>query len=251
MIRLDGWRVLVTGGSRGIGAACCRLFARAGAAVWVHYRSDLEAAEGVLAEIRTLSAEPHAASAAEISDEAAVCRLLAGIDEAWGRLDCVVNNAGIWVRNPLGELDADRLRETLRVNVDGPFLVAREALPLLRRSDNASIVNITSTAGQRGEAFYSPYGASKGAIIAATKGWSTELAPRVRVNSVAPGWVDTEMCREPFAGDGRSAIEAGIPLGRVASPEDIAGPVLFLASPLARHITGEIVNVNGGSVLCG
>ncbi len=251
MIRLDGWRVLVTGGGRGIGAACCRLFARAGAAVWVHYRSDEASADAVRAELESLSAEPHRVSAAEISEPSSVRGLLSAVDETWGRLDCVVNNAGIWVRNPIDELDVDRLQETLRVNVDGPFLVAREALPLLRRSRNASIVNITSTAGQRGEAFYSPYGASKGAIIAATKGWSTELAPDVRVNSVAPGWVDTEMCVEPFADGGRQAIEAGIPLGRVASPEDIAGPVLFLASPLARHITGEIVNVNGGSVLCG
>ncbi len=122
---------------------------------------------------------------------------------------------------------------------------------LLRSSGNASIVNISSTAGQRGEAFYSPYAASKGAIIAATKSWASELAPGIRVNAVAPGWVDTDMCEEPFAEGGREEIERGIPLGRVASPEDIAGPVLFLASPLARHITGEILNVNGGAVLCG
>ena len=90
-----------------------------------------------------------------------------------------------------------------------------------------------------------------GAIIALTKSWCGELAPSIRVNAVAPGWVDTEMCAEPFAGDGRREIEATIPLGRVASPEDIAASVVFLASPLARHITGEILNVNGGSVLNG
>ena len=106
-------------------------------------------------------------------------------------------------------------------------------------------------AGQRGEAFYSGYAASKGAMIAVTKAWSTELAPEIRVNSVAPGWVDTEMCVEAFAGDGRERIEEGIPLARVASSADIAGPILFLASDLARHITGEILNVNGGSVLAG
>ncbi len=118
-------------------------------------------------------------------------------------------------------------------------------------SPDGNIINISSTAGQRGEAFHGAYAASKGALIALTKSWSTELAPAIRVNAVAPGWVDTEMCVEPFADGGREEIEATIPLGRVASAEDIAGSVVFLASPLARHITGEILNVNGGSVLNG
>ena len=162
-----------------------------------------------------------------------------------------MNNAGIWRRNPLAELDAEELETTWRVNLRAVFLCGRRALPLLDGAPDGNIVNISSTAGQRGEAFYSPYAASKGAVIALTKSWSTELAPAIRVNAVAPGWVDTEMCVEPFAGGGRAAIEATIPLGRVASPEDIAGSVLFLASPLARHVTGEILNVNGGSVLTG
>ena len=131
------------------------------------------------------------------------------------------------------------------------FLAARFAIPLLSKSDNASIVNVTSTAGQRGEAGYSPYAASKGAMISATKSWAVELAPRIRVNSVAPGWVETDMTEDSLAGSGRSEIVATIPLGRVAPADDVAGPVLFLASPLARHVTGEILNVNGGSVLVG
>ena len=130
-------------------------------------------------------------------------------------------------------------------------LCAREAVPLLERSDGGSIVNISSTAGQRGEAFYSAYAASKGALISATKSWACELAPRVRVNAVAPGWVDTDMTAEALAGRGRKQALAGSPLQRIATPEDVAGPVVFLASHLARHITGEIMNVNGGSVLCG
>ena len=177
--------------------------------------------------------------------------LFARVGEAWGRLDVLVNNAGVWVHNPLASFDAALYEETMRINVTGPFLCARAALPLFAAAADPNIVNVTSTAGQRGEAFYSPYAASKGAMISATKAWSTELAPRVRVNSVAPGWVDTEMCDEPFAGGGKERVAAGIPLGRVASAEDIAGPVVFLASPLARHVTGEILNVNGGSVLAG
>jgi 3-oxoacyl-[acyl-carrier protein] reductase len=251
VLDLSGRRVVVTGASRGIGAACARLFARAGASVAVAYRSRDADAEAVLAELRETHGGPHFAHAADLSAEDGVASLFARVEEAWGRLDCLVNNAGVWVHNPLASFDRERYEETMRINVAGPFLCARAALPLMTGSDDASIVNVTSTAGQRGEAFYSPYAASKGAMISATKAWSSELAPRVRVNSVAPGWVDTEMCDEPFAGGGRETIAAGIPLGRVASPEDIAGPVVFLASPLARHVTGEILNVNGGSVLVG
>jgi 3-oxoacyl-[acyl-carrier protein] reductase len=251
MIDLTGRHVLVTGGSRGIGAACCRLFARAGAAVLVHYRAREDRAREVLAELPEAAHAPHLSSAADLARGEEVERLFALVEERWGALDGLVNNAGVWVRNPLAELSETLYEETLDLNVRGPFLCARAAVELLRESPDGNIVNITSTAGQRGEAFYSPYAASKGAMISATKAWSSELAPEIRVNSVAPGWVDTEMCEEPFAEGGRERIEAGIPLRRVASAEDIAGPVVFLASPLARHVTGEILNVNGGSVLVG
>jgi 3-oxoacyl-[acyl-carrier protein] reductase len=249
MIDLSGRKVLVTGGSRGIGAACCRLFAAAGAAVVVHYRVDEAAARRVLESLGGDS--DHLKIAADLQETAAVSQLFEQIRAAWGGLDCLVNNAGVWVHNPIASLDDARLEETWRINVRGPFLCARHAVPLLEASSDGNIVNISSTAGQRGEAFYSPYAASKGALISTTKSWSTELAPGIRVNAVAPGWVDTDMCVEPFADGGREEIARTIPLGRVAPPEDIAGPVVFLASPLARHITGEILNVNGGAVLTG
>ncbi len=252
MIDLAGRRVLVTGGSRGIGAACCTLFARAGATVCVHYAGNEAAAAGVLEAVRAIApGPPHLSFRANFGDPDQVRDLVAHVRAEWGALDCLVNNAGIWVRNPLGSLDERLLRQTWEVNVTAAFLCAREAVPLLERSGDGNIVNLTSTAGQRGEAFYSPYAASKGALISATKAWSTELAPRIRVNSVAPGWVDTDMSAEALRGPDRAAIEASIPLGRVALAEDIAGAVLFLASPLARHITGEVLNVNGGSVLVG
>ncbi|HMB53018.1 MAG TPA: SDR family oxidoreductase [Thermoanaerobaculia bacterium] len=251
LIDLAGRRVVVTGGSRGIGAATARLFARAGAAVAISFRSRQADADDVLAELAEVNGEPHLAVAADLMTAAGVEELFARVGDAWGRLDCLVNNAGIWVENRLAEFDPARYEETMRVNVTAPFLSMRAALPLLREGEDPNVVNVTSTAGQRGEAGYSPYAASKGAMISATKAWSSELAPAIRVNSVAPGWVDTEMCDEPFAGDGKNEIAAGIPLGRVASPADVAGPILFLASPLARHVTGEILNVNGGSVLVG
>lgn len=251
MIDLEDRRVLITGGSRGIGAECARMFARAGATVMIQYRQAAETARGLIDEISGFSEVPHLKFGADLADPAAIEELFDFLDRKWGRLDCLVNNAGIWVHNPLQELDSRRLEETWKVNERGPFLCSQLAVPFLRQGRDGNILNVSSTAGQRGEAFYSPYAASKGALIAVTKSWSTELAPDIRVNSVAPGWVDTEMCTEPFSGGGKAAIEAGIPLRRVASTADIAGPILFLASPLARHITGEILNVNGGSVLAG
>jgi len=250
LIDLSGRRVLVTGASRGIGAACCRLFAQAGATVLVQYFASGQKASGVHAELKRISPQPHALFRCDVTRRSQIKRLFNFIAAQWGGLDCLINNAGVWVHDPLTRLDEERLEATFSVNVVGPFLCAREAVPMLERSEG-SIVNISSTAGQRGEAFYSAYAASKGAMISATKSWSTELAPKIRVNSVAPGWVDTDMTADALAGDAGKAIAASIPLGRVASPEDIAGPVLFLASPLARHITGEILNVNGGSVLVG
>ena len=251
MIRLEDRRVLITGGSRGIGAECARMFAKAGAAVLIQYRKEAELAGALVEEITHFSDGPHLACRANLAEPAAIDDLFSFLDEKWGRLDCLVNNAGIWVHNPLEELDPQRLEETWKVNERGVFLCARLAIPFLRRAEDGNIINVSSTAGQRGEAFYSPYAASKGAVIAVTKSWSSELAPDIRVNSVAPGWVDTEMCMEPFSDGGRAEIEARIPVGRVASVADIAGPIVFLASPLARHITGEILNVNGGSVLAG
>jgi 3-oxoacyl-[acyl-carrier protein] reductase len=250
LIDLTGYRVVVTGGSRGIGAACCRLFARAGATVLVQYLASGVKASSLITELRRLADLPHRKMRCDVTRREHVQRLFHYVETEWGGLDCLVNNAGVWVHEPLEKLDHRQLQATLAVNVIGPFLCAGEAVPLLRRSPNGSIVNISSTAGQRGEAFYSPYAASKGAMISATKSWATELAPDIRVNAVAPGWVDTDMTAQAL-GERREEILGTIPLHRVATPEDIAGPVLFLASPLARHISGEILNVNGGSVLVG
>ena len=135
-------------------------------------------------------------------------------------------------------------------NVDSMFFTTRAAARVM--SDNGRIVLVASTAGQRGEANHADYAASKGAMISYVKSMCIEVAPRgITVNSVAPGWVDTEMAEPAYGGGGKERIARGIPVGRVASPRDIAGPIVFLCSELARHITGEIVNVNGGSVLVG
>jgi 3-oxoacyl-[acyl-carrier protein] reductase len=173
----------------------------------VHYNDQRGAAEAVLAELQAEHEAPHLLCDADLMDPAQIERLVSEVQESWGRLDCLVNNAGVWLRNPLAELELEALESTWKLNLRGPILAAGRLLGLLRDSLNGSIVNISSTAGQRGEAFYSPYAASKGALIALTKSWAVELAPEVRVNSVAPGWVDTDMSEPVYAAGGKAAIE--------------------------------------------
>ncbi len=251
MIDLSGKCALVTGGSRGIGAATVLLLAESGADVVLGYHSRRGDADRVVAEARALGVRS-AAVASDISTAAGADALVGAAVKELGGLDFFVGNAGIW---PVEEEDVmalgdDRWRRTMAQNVDSMFFTSRAAARAMR--DHGRIVLVASTAGQRGEAFHSDYAASKGAMIAFVKSLAPELARRdITVNSVAPGWVDTEMCDIPYANGGRARIAASIPLGRVADPKDIAGPIVFLCSPLARHITGEIVNVNGGSVLCG
>jgi 3-oxoacyl-[acyl-carrier protein] reductase len=160
-------------------------------------------------------------------------------------------SAGIW-EDEAGAGSVATWDRTIAVNLRGAFLVTDAAIPHLEKA-SGSIVLISSTAGQRGEARHSAYAATKGAVISYTKSLAVELGPRgIRVNCVAPGWVETDMTRAALAdGPARREIEMSIPLGRVAQPSDVAGPVLFLVSDLARHMQGEVVNVNGGSVLVG
>ena len=251
MIDLRGKRAVVTGGSRGIGGATSRMLAQCGADVVVHYRSRLADAERMVQRLDALGVRAMAL-AAELSDRAEVDRCFAQVGAAWGGVDIFVGNAGIW---PVEEaavvaMTDERWSRTLRENVDGMFYSTRAALRLM--GDGGRVVLVSSTAGQRGEAMHADYGASKGAMIAFVKSLAIEVAPMgITVNSVAPGWVETEMCEEPFAGGGRERIARTIPVGRIATPDDIAAPIVFLCAPQARHITGEILNVNGGSVLCG
>jgi 3-oxoacyl-[acyl-carrier protein] reductase len=251
VISLAGKRALVTGGSRGIGAATALLLGRCGADVAIGYRARRADAEGVVQRLRE-SGVRAAAFATDISSRAGAEALVNDAAAELGGLDLFVGNAGVWPAEDvaLAEMPDERWRRTLAENLDSVFFTCRAAARRLERGGR--IVLVASTAGQRGEAFHADYAATKGAVIALTKSLVAELAPRdATVNCVAPGWVDTEMCADPFAAGGRERIAAAIPLGRVACADDIAGPIVFLCSSLARHITGEILNVNGGSVLCG
>ena len=189
---------------------------------------------------------------ADISQKNQVEEMVETLLHDWHQIDILVNNAGIWTYGEMGNMDSAIWYETMQLNLDAVFFLCNSVVPAMKRKKQGWIINVSSTAGVRGEALHSHYAASKGAIISFTKSLAAELAPLgIRVNCVAPGWVDTEMCEEVFRTPGfRAKVEDSIPLKRIPLPEDIAGPILFLASDLARHITGEVVNVNGGSVLC-
>ena len=251
MIDLKGKRALVTGGSRGIGAATAILLAQCGADVGIGYRNREKDAEDVVRRIAKRGVRGFA-HAADLSAPGGTESLFARASRELGGLDLFVGNAGIWpfADIPVGEMDDDRWHTTMRANMDSMFTTTRAAVRAI--SDHGRIVLVSSTAGQRGEAGHSDYAASRGAMISFVKSVAIELAPRdITINSVAPGWVDTEMAAQSLEGDGRAKVERTIPLGRVATANDIAGPIVFLCSDYARHITGEVLNVNGGSVLCG
>jgi 3-oxoacyl-[acyl-carrier protein] reductase len=251
MISLRGKRALVTGGSRGIGAATALLLADAGANVGIGYRSREAEAASVVRDIASRGVEAFA-HAADLSSAEATQSLFERARREFGGLDIFVGNAGIWPaeETPVVEMSDERWLDTMRQNVHSIFYCSRLAARMLEIGGR--IVLISSTAGQRGEAFHADYGASKGAIISFVKSFAVELAPRdITVNSVAPGWVDTEMSGPAYGAGGKDRIARSIPIGRIATAMDIAGPIVFLCSDLARHITGEVLNVNGGSVLCG
>jgi 3-oxoacyl-[acyl-carrier protein] reductase len=250
-IDLAGRTALITGGSRGIGRATADLLARAGARVAINYVRDEAAANGAVRDIRAAGGEAMAL-AGDVSDETVARQLVRDVVSAWGRLDILINNAGIWDEDVAGRGDTAVWDRTYAINLRGSYLVTDAAVPHLEKHGGA-IVFVSSTAGQRGEARHSAYAASKGALISYTKSLAAELGPRgIRVNAVAPGWVDTDMSRASLDNPKeRSEIEKLIPIGRVASAADVAGPILFLVSDLARHLQGEILNVNGGSVLVG
>ena len=249
---LRGRRALITGGTRGIGGAVAELLAEQGTHVMLGYRARHADAEALTARITRDHGVTAAAHASDISTVEGAEELVTRAVAALGGLDFFVASAGIWPPDdtPLTEMTDAHWRRTMAENVDAMFYTTRAALRAM--GAGGRVVLVSSTAGQRGEANHADYAASKGATISFTKSLATEVGSRgITVNSVAPGWVDTEMCEKPMADGGRERIAASIPVGRVATARDIAGPIVFLCSDLARHVNGEILNVNGGSVLCG
>ncbi len=253
-ISLDGQVAVVTGGSRGIGAATVKLFASAGASVVFSYRKAARQAHEVIRACGSYPG-PVLAVRVEVQKVSDAKKLIQTAVRRFGRLDSLVANAGIWnaTPTPIQKITEKEWDEMMAINLKGVYTVIHFAVPYMVRKNSGHIIVVSSTAGQRGEAFHTHYGASKGGVISLVKGLSSELAPHgILVNCVAPGWVDTDMC-VPVLTSPREArkVTSGIPLGRVAHPEEIAMPILFLASEMASYMTGEIVNVNGGNVLCG
>lgn len=243
---------VITGGSRGIGRAAASCFAKLGASVVVNYLKDNNAAATAIAEAEAAGVGGLSVQA-DVSLPGDAQRLVDATLQRFGRIDFLVCNAGIWEGGPVDTMSEQVWDRTIDLNLKGTWTACRAAVPVMKARRFGRIVIVSSTAGQRGEANVSNYAASKGGQISLTKSLAAELGPfGINVNSVAPGWVDTDMCADVFAQEGfRKSIEDSIPIGRVATPEDIAWPIVFLCTDWARHVNGEILNVNGGSVLCG
>ena len=252
-LTLNSKVALITGGSRGIGAAAVRLFTAAGAKVVFNYQSAKAQAEAL---VRECGAANCRAVQSDLSTMDAAGQLVASAIAAFGRLDILVANHGIWPPEdaPVNRLSDEQWHRTIAVNLDSVFALVKHSVAQMKKQGGGGhIVLVSSTAGQRGEAFHCDYAATKGALISMVKGLSTELAPdHIHVNCVAPGWVDTDMSAAALNDPPtREKVFRAIPMGRVGKPEEIAGPILFLCTPYAGFITGEVFNVNGGAVLVG
>ncbi len=256
-LSLSGKVALITGGSRGIGAATVRMFSAAGAKLVFSYQKAQKQAEALARECGEANCR---ALSSSLNDPDSARVLVAEAVRHFGRIDILVANHGVW---PAKDIAIDKMTDeqwssTISINLNAVFGLVKHTVAQMkaqpRQGKSAGhIVLISSTSGQRGEAFHCDYSATKGALISMVKGLSSELASAgIYVNSVAPGWVATDMSK-PALEDPRSGeqIRRTIPMGRVGTPEEIAGPVLFLCTEYAGFITGEVFNVNGGAVLVG
>jgi 3-oxoacyl-[acyl-carrier protein] reductase len=243
---------VITGASRGIGAAAAILMAKAGADVAVLYSKDRAAAAGTCRKILALGRYAEAIRCRV--EKYGECRsTIAGILRNFGRIDILVNSAGIWEKGKIGSMSPAHWSRTIAINLTGTFNMCNLIVPGMKASQFGRIVNLSSTAGQRGEADHSAYAASKGGIISFTKSIAVELIrDGIRVNCVAPGWVRTDMVAHVMRSKKlEREILRSIPRAKIGSAEEIAGSIVFLASGLSEHVVGEVLNVNGGSVLSG
>jgi 3-oxoacyl-[acyl-carrier protein] reductase len=251
-LTLNSKVALITGGSRGIGAATVRMFVSAGAKVVFNYQSAKAQAEDL---VQDCGADNCRAVQSKLSTTGGAQKLVSEAIAAFGRLDMLVANHGIWPPEdaPVDRMSDEQWHRTIAVNLDSVFSLVKHSVAQMKKQGGGHIVLVSSTAGQRGEAFHCDYAASKGALISMVKGLSTELArDHIHVNCVAPGWVATDMSAAALNDPPtRDKVFRTIPMGRVGTPDEIAGPILFLCTPYAGFITGEIFNVNGGAVLVG
>jgi len=246
-----GKTAIVTGSSRGVGRATALRLAEAGADIVVNYLSnEAEALETVeMCKAKGAGAVAVAADVSEFSGAQAIAKVAL---ERFGRIDLLVCNAGVWDGAPIEDMSEELWNKVINTNLKSAWAMTKACVPAMKKQASAAIVMVSSTSGQRGEANYSNYSASKGGQIAFTKALASELCPKIRVNAVAPGWIETAMIREVFVDEAyKESVLKSIPLNRMATPDDVALSICFLLSDWSRHITGEILNINGGAVLSG
>lgn len=246
-----GKTAIVTGASRGVGRATALRLAEAGANVVVNYLKEEEKANNVVALCREKGVDALAVQG-DVSQWSDAHELAQRALGKFGRIDLLVLNAGIWEGAPIEEMSEETWNKVLNTNLKAAWAMTKACVPAMKKQERGAIVLVSSTAGQRGEANYSNYAASKGGQISFTKALATELAPKVRVNCIAPGWIETAMVRPVFEDENyKQSVIDSIPLKRMATTDDIALSICFLLSDWSRHTTGEILNINGGAVLCG
>ncbi len=246
-----GKTAIITGASRGVGAATALRLTEAGANVVVNFLSREDAANEVVEKCKNIGADAIAVQG-DVSEWTDAQNLAQKALEKFGRIDLLVLNAGIWQGAPIEEMSEEIWNKVLNTNLKAAWAMTKACVPAMKKQERGAIVLVSSTAGQRGEANYSNYAASKGGQISFTKALASELCPKIRVNCVAPGWIETAMVRPVFEdAEYKASVLNSIPLKRMAATDDVALSICFLLSDWSRHITGEILNINGGAVLCG
>lgn len=250
-MRFDGKTALVTGGSRGIGRACVIRLAREGAKVAFLFQQNQQAADTLVAQLQSEAAGQVRALQADVRDQARAQQIVEGLIQDWGQLDVLVNSAGIVRDGLLGSMTPDQWRDVIDTNLGGTFNYCQAAVQPMMMRRRGAMVNLSSTAAEFAARGQVNYAASKGAIDSLTRGLAKELAGRkVRVNAIAPGMVETEMS-QAVRGLAGEKIKEIIPMKRIATPEEIAAVVAFLASDDASYITGQVIRVDGGLSLGG
>ena len=247
----EGKTAIITGASRGVGRATALRLAEGGANVVINYLKSEEDALDVVRLCQNKGVEAIAVQA-DVSDMVEAQKIARQALERFGRIDLLVCNAGIWEGAPSEDMTEEVWNKVLNTNLKSAWAMTKACVPAIKKQASGAIVMVSSTAGQRGEANYSNYAASKGGQISFTKALASELCPKIRVNAVAPGWIETAMVRPVFEDeDYKQSVLNSIPLNRMAATDDIALAICFLLSDWSRHITGEVLNINGGAVLCG